>query len=739
MRTGTFKSTILASAALCVGLSALPAFAQETTEPPQPGVSESPQDRDVIVVTATRREESLQEIPLTVTAFSAAALDEQRIVEIQRLANYTPGVGIDTFPKVAPRAWFRGVGGSNQSAGADPSTVAFLDGVNLGRGPMLGVDLFDIERVEVLKGPQGTLWGRNVIGGAINYITARPDASDSNRLRIMLGDFGQQNVFGVFNRALSENIYGRIAVSSTKSDGFRTNLVDGGPLDEDERLSARGALLFDFGDNGELLVSADNTTDNTSGGARFNIAPQGSVDPDHPPTSAYADRPGYVERDTGGARVEYNRNVGFADLTVLAGYRYVDFASSEDLDGATVAQNAAIGLAVNALQVLMAEEAEAYSGELRLTSTDAGPLSWVAGIYALREEATRERESETAFLDTSENRFVGHNITEHAAIFGEATYEIIPGLRLIGGLRYTDENKAYDVTRYIGNPATPTINFTTVGNPGTTHEKKWTYRVGADYQVTDDAMLYGTISTGFKSGAFQEQPNVATARVATDPEEATNYEIGLKSEWFDRALRFNIAGFYMDYSNLQRIAVINDLSGPPGSSVVITDTSDATIQGIEIDSAWWATDNLQFTLSYAWLDATYGTLIETLQINPDGSPLLNDSSGNRLTRTPEHKVVFGVSYETDTYDWGSLRASLNGNYESEVFDDSSNNFLEYRHARTLIDASLEYRVNDGVSITGWVNNLTDEVTRSHSTASSGGHFVQYGPPRQIGITVDLAF
>lgn len=731
MRIGSLKSVILASAALCAG--ALPAYAQDSD------TDDGAVERDEIVVTATRRAESLQDVPLTVTAFSAETLAEQRIVEIQRLVNNTPGVGVDTFPRVAPRAWFRGVGGSNQGAGADPSTVAFLDGVNLGRGPMLGVDMFDLERVEVLKGPQGTLWGRNVIGGAINYITARPEASDVTRLRVMVGDFGQRNVFGVLNRALTDDVYARFAVSSLKNDGFRTNLVDGGPLDEDDRFSARASFLFDWGPNGELILSADNTSDRTSGGARFNIAPQGSEDPEHPPTNAYADRPGYVHRDTGGLRAEYTRGLGFADLTALVGYRYVDFASSEDLDGATVAQNATNGLSVNALQVLMAEEAEAFSGELRLASTGDGPLSWVAGLYALREETTRDRETETAFLDTSENLYVGHNVTEHAAAFGEAAYAVTPALRLIAGLRYTQETKTYDVTRYVGDPAAPTINFSTVATPGETDENAWTYRIGADYDFSDDVMAYATISTGFKSGAFQEQPNAATARLATDPEEAINYEIGLKSEWFDGRLRVNAAAFHMDYSNLQRIAVISDLSGPPGSSVVITDTSDATIDGIEVDSSWWASENLQFNLSYTYLDATYGTLIETLQINADGSPLLNNSSGNQLTRTPTHKIVFGVAYETDDYEWGSLRAALNGNYESEVFDDSSNNLLEYRHPRTLLDASLEYKINETVAVTAWVNNLTDEVTRSHSTASAGGHFVQYGPPRQVGLTLDFDF
>lgn len=743
MRACMTRKALLASTVACVAWSSIAAEAQENEA--QDGVVTSQANvparsgSEIVVVTARRVEENLQSVPVTVTAFSSDDLEENAIVDVQRLADFTPGVTIDSFPRVAPRAWFRGVGGSNQGSGADPSTVAFLDGVNLGRGPMLGVDLFDIERVEVLKGPQGTLWGRNVIGGAINYVTARPVNDDITKFRATFGEFGQRNLNAVVNRPLGESVFARVALSSIKNDGFRTNLNDGGPLDEEERLSGRLAFAFELGETSDLLVSVDRTDDNTSGGARYNLAPNGSQDIDQP-YSANPDRPGYMNRSTGGARIEYNTSaLGFADFTVLVGYRDLDFSASEDFDGTTALDNAANGVAVGAVQVLMDEEAEAFSGEFRFASNSSGPISWVAGAYVLKEETTRARESETAVVDTSENIYVGDNTTNHAAVFGEATYEFVPGAHLIAGLRYTDERKEYAVTRLVGSPAAPTVDFTTAGSPGETNEQQLTWRLGADYQVTDNVFTYGTVSTGFKSGAFQERPNAATATFATEPEEAINYEVGLKSDWSDGRVRFNAAAFYMDYTNLQSIAVINDFSGPPGSTTVITDTADAEISGVELETFLSPIDGLDLNLSYAWLDAKYGVLFETLQINADGTPLINDSSGNRLTRTPENKIVFGATYETEPYSWGALRFKINGNYESDVFDDSSNNFVEYREPRTLVDASVTYLINEAASVKLWANNITNEVTRLHQSATAGGHFVQYGAPRQVGMTFDLAF
>ncbi len=741
----TGRTMLLASAALAFWDVSSAAIAQEAdaTIAAQPAQQTDENERtrtlSAVTVTARRREESLQTVPVTVTAFTAEDLAEQGIADIQRLANNTPGVTIDSFPRLAPRATFRGIGGQNQGAGADPSAVAFLDGINLGRGPMLAVDMFDVARVEVLKGPQGTLWGRNVIGGAVNYVTEKPIDEPLTKLRATFGDYGQKNLFAVVNRPLTDSIDGRIALSSVKNNGFRTNLNTGGPLDDEERISGRASVMFNFANDSDLLISVDRTEDDTAGGSRFNLTPFNYEDVDNP-RGANPDRPGFIRRETGGARIEYNAPLfSFADFTALIGYRDLSFSSSEDFDGTTPAGNAMNGIPVPAIQVLMEEESEAYSGEFRLTSSTDSAFSWVTGLYLLKEETHRERESETAVVDTSLNRFIGDNTTEHAALFGEVSYEFLPRAHVFVGGRFTNEQKEYEITHLVGDESAPVIDYSTVGSPGTTDENKFTWRVGADYQLTDQVFAYGSVSTGFKSGAFQEQAPAATAQLATEPEEATNYELGLKSTWLDGQLILNGAVFFLDYSNLQQISTVPDLTGPVGTTAVVIDTADAEIKGLELESNLVLDNGLGLDLSYAYLDAIYGSFVETTQINADGSRSVNDSSGNMLQTTPEHKIVFGVSYETPQYDWGYLNFRIGGNYESEVFEDSTNTFIEYREGRTLMDAVISYVPSDNLSVRFWVNNLTDETTRTHQAETAGGLFAQYAPPRQAGVTIDMTF
>ena len=185
----TRTRSLLHATAAFAALAAGPAFAQEAVAPLAADEAVSPiQD---IVVTARRRSELLQNAPVTVTAYSGAELQAKGIADFNRLANATPGVNLDAFPRAAPRPFFRGIGSSNQSAGGDPSSVAFLDGVYLGRAGMLGIDFFDMERVEVLKGPQGTLWGKNVVGGAVNFITAKPSREAAAHAQFSYGEFNR--------------------------------------------------------------------------------------------------------------------------------------------------------------------------------------------------------------------------------------------------------------------------------------------------------------------------------------------------------------------------------------------------------------------------------------------------------------------------------------------------------------------------------------------------------------------
>ena len=747
MKVLATRAILLATVALGSFEAVPSAWAQET-QGQEPPAAEAPRRGDVIVVTARRREEDLQSVPVTLTAFGAEELQEKGIDDFSKLMQATPGVNFDTFPKSAPRPFFRGIGSSNQGAGGDPSSVAFLDGVYLGRAAMLGIDFYDMERIEVLKGPQGTLWGKNVVAGAVNFVTAKPTQDTEGTASLTFGDFGQKDGHVMYNTALSDAWAVRLVAGSSKNDGFRKT-VDGRPLDDEEMLSGRVQVLGDFSDGSTLLVSGDIADQNLGENSRFNVVnrpftPGRGYADFNDPRIANPDHYGFTRTSTGGLRAEYTTPVlGFADWTTTAAWRTLDYDFSSDLDGTNPAGNAANGVIVTGIQTLAREQADSYSLESRLTSTDSGPLSWVAGLYYNRDEIHRERETQQSATPTTINRFFGDSINDSYAIYGEAQYTFDFGLRLLAGGRYTQENKEYAAKRLTGAIASPVVSYNTAASPGVFDEGVFTYRVGADYHITDNAFVFGTISTGFKSGAFQEQPTNATlAREPTSPEKTTNYEVGLKSDWLDGRLRANVSVFKMDYKDFQTIKVVPDASQGPAGTRVTVDTADAEIKGVETEFAVNPVDWFDASIRYTWLDPKFVRFIQTSAFLADGSPVFTNGAGNRLSRTPEHAVVADIGFQTaEGADWGWMRLGITMDYQSDVFENNINAYDEYRLPRTLWNANLTYHINDGLSLQLWGRNLTDEVYRTWQTANAGAHyqFVQYGPPKQVGVTLNASF
>lgn len=740
--------TILCAATLG-SFASMPAYAQ-TTLPPEGMPTEQAEASGIqdIVVTARRREESLQSAPVTVTAFTNAQLQEKGINDFAKLAQATPGVNFDAFPRAAPRPFFRGIGSANQGAGGDPSSVAFLDGVYLGRAAMLGIDFFDMQRIEVLKGPQGTLFGKNVVGGAINFITAKPTRDAKAQVQITAGEFSQLNGNVMLNVPITDTIATRIVLGAVSNDGFRKTPI-GRPLDDENKMSARMQTMFGLGSATTFLISADIADQDLAPGSRFNVRrlsfhptrPNAGYDDYDKPRIADPDRYGFIRSTTGGVRGELNTEVlGFATLTATAAWRTLDYDSSDDLDGATAAVNAATGVLVPAIQVLAKEQADSYSAETRLTSLGSGPFSWVAGLYYNRDDIDRERESETEVIDNSENRFVAHSRNRSYAAFGEAQYKFDFGLGVFGGARYTDERKVYEATRLTGNPVLPTVNYSTFGTPGVTRQKLVTYRVGTDFRFSDNIFVFGTVSTGFKSGAFQEQPGSAIrARVATAPEKVTNYEAGIKTDWLNRRLRLNVSVFQAEYRDLQTIQVIPDATAGPGGTRVSTDTGDATIKGIESELVLAPVEFVDLTARYTYLHPFFDRLTQTSAILANGAVVQRNLAGSRLSRTPQHAMTADLGFTSPKSDWGWLRAVVSLDYQSDIFDDNDNDFIEYRRPRTLWDASVTYHVDARFSARFWVKNLTDKEYRVYNVDQANGLFVQYGAPRQIGVTLDARF
>jgi iron complex outermembrane recepter protein len=700
-----------------------------------------------IIVTARRRAESLQSAPVTVTAFSGDQLETRGINNFDKLAQATPGVNFDANPRAAPRPFFRGIGSSNQGAGGDPSSVAFLDGVYLARGAMLGIDFYDLERVEVLKGPQGTLWGKNVVGGAINFITSKPKNEAEASAQITAAEYGQLNGALMLNVPLSGSIATRLVLSAVTNDGFRRT-PDGRALDDENKLSARLQTKFDISSNTSLLLSGDIANQDLSDNSRFNVlvlpfrttSPRG-YDDFNKPRIANPDRLGFIDSKTGGLRAELNTDaLGFANWITTVGWRTLDYSFSNDLDGTDGPTNIARGVGTDGLQILGLEFADSYSAETRLSSLGTSPFSWVAGLYYNHDDIYRERETQTRVVPTTVNRFIGKSTNDSYAVFGEGQYKFDFGLGVFAGGRYTKEWKSYQARRIRGTPAVPTVSYDTFATPGKYDDGVFTYRAGVDFRANENIFAFGTISTGFKSGAFQEQPGTAVLAMApTAPEKVVNYEIGLKTDWFDRRLRANISAFYMNYRDFQTIKVVPDASGGPLATRLTVDTADATIKGIETEFIVKPVEWFGATVRYTYLDAVFTRFIQTAAFDAAGNAVFVDGAGNRLSRTPKHAVVADVAVQTPKANWGWLRAAVVMDYQSEIFDNNINDFKEYRRPRTLWDASLTYHLNDRFSAQVWVKNLTDKEYRVWQTNNGTYQFVQYGAPRQIGATLNARF
>lgn len=744
-----FKTIILLRASTAFGIiMCTPAIAQTAQTSETPGISDQTSDRiQDIVVTARRRAESLQSAPVTVTAFTGAELQSKGINDFSRLAQATPGVNFDANPRAAPRPFFRGIGSSNQGAGGDPSSVAFLDGVYLARGAMLGIDFYDMERIEVLKGPQGTLWGKNVVGGAINFITAKPSTEAEASAQITVAEYGQLNGNLMLNVPVADGISTRLVLGAVTNNGYR-HTPDGRALDDENKLSARLQTKFEISGGTSLLLSADIANQDLSDNSRYNVivlpfrttSPFGYDDYDKPRV-ANPDRLGFINSKTGGLRAELNTDaLGFANWTTTVAWRTLDYDFSNDLDGTDAATNLINRLGTDGIQLLGIEKADSYSAESRLSSLGSGAFSWVAGFYYNHDDIYRERETQQRVVPTSVNRFIGNSRNDSYAVFGEAQYKFGFGLRVFAGGRFTQEKKVYRASRIRGTPAVPTVSYDTSATPGVFDKGVFTYRAGVDFRANDNIFAFATISTGFKSGAFQEQPGIAVlAMTPTAPEKVTNYEAGLKTDWFDRRLRANISAFYMDYKNFQTIKVVPDASGGPLATRLTVDTADATIKGIETEFIIQPVEWFDATVRYTYLHPYFTRFIQTAAFDAAGNPVFVNAAGNRLSRTPKHAVVADVGVQTPKASWGWLRAGVVMDYQSDIYDNNVNDFKEYRRARTLWDASITYHLNERFSAQLWVKNLTDKEYRIWQTNGGSYQFVQYGAPRQIGVTANAKF
>ena len=715
-----------------------PVYAQETDE------AELTYER--VLVTATKRETDLQSTALAISAIGGDDLEVRQLADLESLTAAVPNVTFNRYLGQA-RLFVRGLGNDTTIPTAEGRVAYHIDGFYISRNSVAMGTFYDVDRVEIIRGPQGTLYGRNATAGAANVITRKPTREFDGYATVQFGNYNLRSADFALGGPLTEDLSGRFAMQMTDRGGYGKNLITGNDIDASSTGSARASLLWEPSATTDFLFTVDHHREQDSNYAAHYNGPQsgesripvamaalygGSVSPD--PRDINSDRDPRNKRETTGATVEATFDLSDNwTLKSLSGYRGSSYAWDTDLDGTQVAL-APYG---------QAEKSDQYSQEFQL-HYNSDRLNAVLGAYAFKEDAygrvyilLQSATAPPSFL-TQGYRLAGDVKTTAGAIFGELTYDIDDKWSVIVGGRYSAEEKSvdddYQIRRDqpylspVNGPYLPGIPI--LSNPGYPRydEESWdsfTPKLGVTYQANDDVFLFATYSTGFKSGGFS--PGVL--QPAFDPELVTSFEIGERATLFDDRLTLNATAFYFNYDDMQ-------VSRVTGTVVVIENASSAKVSGLEIESAFRPTDNSKIDFSGAWLNTEFGDFFP--------GPGNDNMKGNRLPSGPEWQGLVGAEIVQSLSP--SIDVTLRGEveYKSGMYFTPQNTDRLYEEGHTKLNAFLTFDLADpDLRVSLYGRNLTDEL--SWSIFRSGS--VAYGAPvngvieapRTFGISITKQF
>jgi len=723
-----------------------------------------------VIVTAERRAVNLQSVAVAVTAFTGEEMDAQGIVDIKGITERTPGFTMGVFNPGQPQFYIRGIGSNEDGAGGDQSVIVFVDEVYIGRSAGSDFQLFDLERVEVLRGPQGTLFGKNVIGGAVSLISKKPTEETVMKFEGTVGNLEEKSLRGLISGEIAENVYGKVSFSSRRRDGYVDSRIDEFPqfftdtsVDDQHDIntdSIRTALRLTPSDRLEVNLTANYSTMDRAGPTYISIGPGGipyganaSLDPNYGDDihENFVEDPGSSKTDIFGvtARFDYDLTDSIT-FTSLTSFRNVD---SEQVWPLSTTNLSSLFLSGGAVPLYLVgnndytDESDTFTHEFRLTGSSER-LFWIGGLYYMTEDTDRFETSSIGLLFAGGGGVPGTipgiepgddqgNETTSYSVFGQFTYNITDSLAVtLGGRKSYDEK---DITR-VGTPsflsANRNFNFKT--------DEDWdafTGKFGLEWQATDDAFLYLTVSEGYKAGGFQGL--AATELIAItpfDPEEATLYEIGAKTEWFDNRLRLNLAVFETDYSDLQILQLLVEEAAPfgTGGQLITQNAADAEISGYELEFVIAPTDNLMISGSYTHLDTEFSNFFTPSGFRPPdgGAGTSADRTGNDLRNAPDSAYNILARYRMDLSNGGSLTWQADWRHKDIVYQDPDIFEFAAVPEYDVLDLRVSYLwPNGNLETTLWSRNANDEEYFLHNWPLQGSGQATPAPPRTYGLTV----
>ncbi len=699
-----------------------------------------------VVVTAQKRATDLQTTAAAISAYSSEALLNRGISDIEDLGRANPSMDVSLYQGEA-QIYIRGIGYSGIIGGTDSSSALHLDGVYVSRSSSAVPGFMDIDRVEVVRGPQGTLYGRNATSGSINLIHKRPTEEFSAKSKLSLGNYEHYKAFGAISGALSDNLRARLAMQLENHEGY-TDLtrLDGSSHEAEAKddFTARFTLEYDLSDSVLISLSGDYyEADDTqvvwhrmNAGAQTNpffqqyIANLGGVLSENYSRDLFSDLEHENNPRIWGLTGRVEWDLGDYQLTSITAYRETNPFNHDEGDF-----TAAFGV-----DQLREEDHKQFSQEFQLSSPQDRALSWLVGFYYFTEENDVRNEYFLPFVDeqyglpNDDNccllELNGTGETDAWAIFGEATWDITDNLELLVGGRYSEEERGGRNDVLLRN-FIPGVLDNVAGFNDETFDS-FTPKVGLNYTLNEDLFIYASISEGFKSGGF----NVGSyQQTPFEPEEILAYEIGIKADLFDNRLRLNSALFFYDYDDLQ----IQDVEN---NNTVVRNAAKAEIFGLELEGTALITENFLVDFGFVWLNAEF---TEGALMDPKAPALgIQELDGNNLPRAPEFKAVLGAQYEIALSSGSSLQFRVDYSWQDEVFFSAFNVGQLSEDAYDWTKAKVTYSSADrNWSLAAYVDNISDEEVFTNATY--WGDIVDsvaagsLAPPRTYGVELNYNF
>ena len=734
---------------------------------------------DEITVTASRRSESLTDVAISVSAFTGDFMEKRGLNEVQDLAEFTPSLQIFSEQVNTELYMIRGIGRANEDLSSDSGVAVYINDVYVPRQGAANAALFDVERVEVLRGPQGTLYGKNAIGGVINIITRQPSNEATASVQL---DFGSQNLQKITASAsgpiIEDKVFFGLAGLSKSKNGAYTNLVDGKTANNTDVEAVRATLRATPTDNLTLSAIVDFSDSQQDGVIKSVIVDEPGalyvfkdfLVVDGFPTQETDIRSGSVDtfgeqgvRQWGAVfRMDYDMDSG--SISSITGYRTEKSHNIEDVDRT----------AQRSLTQGGDQDTESFSQEIRFVSADDGGLSmngkfhFTSGVYYFHETGQRSHQiylngripsSQPGDADDPNEGLIGPGSpdfqnstafflqdisTDSFAVFGEATYDLSDALSLTLGGRYTTETKDFSVnvfSRAEIDGGDPFSLFLPGGDFTASNSQSWsefTPKATMKYDFTDDANVYFTYSRGFKSGGFNGQVDNPDGLTPFDPEIADNFELGLKGVLFDNRLRFGVNIFQVNFNNLQ-------VAGTTAEGLIITsNAADARIRGVELDFFTRVTEGFTLSGGASLLEAEFRDWTKE-EFDPTvvGGPpfVLVDKSGDRLDDTPKYSFFLGADYEWSFNSGDSLTLGMDFIAKGDTV---TNENTRHANAYQVLNGRLDWRTSSDWLFSFWVKNITDEVYyRGGGPVPDLNKFVTrvglVSDPRTFGFTIKKSF